>query len=172
MASSFQGVITNVGVLAPAKAKNKADYHEIYNEHCHRIYSLAFWITDHEPGAEQLSRNTFLRAFAWHSLPKAEQIDHAFLAEVRELMPVGELVLHSNASVLNAKLRGNMKRIHLERAVVQLPVTEKLIFLFHDVEGYEHARIASLLGISENESALGLHQARVFIREYVARMQS
>jgi len=172
MASSFQGVITNAGVFAPARAKNKADYHEIYNEHCHRIYSLAFWITDHEPGAEQLSRNTFLRAFACHSLPKAEQIDHAFLAEVRELLPVGELVLRSNACVLNAKLRGNMKRIHLERAVVQLPVTEKLIFLFHDVEGYEHARIASLLGISESESALGLHQARVFIREYVARMQS
>jgi RNA polymerase sigma-70 factor (ECF subfamily) len=64
-----------------------------------------------------------------------------------------------------------MKRVHLERAVVQLPATEKLIFLFHDVEGYEHLSIARLLGISEDESKLGLHQARVFVREFVSRMQ-
>jgi RNA polymerase sigma-70 factor, ECF subfamily len=172
MASSFQGVITNAGVFVPAKVKNRADYQEIYNEHCHRIYSLAFWITDHEPGAEQLSGNTFLRAFAWHYRPEAEQVDQAFVAEIRELMPVGELVLRNNAAPGISSVRARMKRIHLERAVVQLPVTEKLIFLFHDVEGYEHARIASLLGISENESAFGLHQARVFIREQVARMQN
>lgn len=172
MASSFQGVITNAGVFAPAKVKNKANYQEIYNEHCHRIYSLAFWITDHEPGAEEVSRNTFLRAFACHGLPVAEQIDQAFLAEVRELMPVGQLVLHASASPSSGSVRGNMKRVHLERAVVELPATEKLIFLFHDVEGYQHGRIARLLGISENESAYGLHQARIFIREQVSRMQN
>jgi DNA-directed RNA polymerase specialized sigma24 family protein len=53
---------------------------------------------------------------------------------------------------------------------VQLPATEKMIFLMHDVESYEHDRIARLLGISEEESKLGLHQARVQIRELIARM--
>lgn len=172
MASSFQGVITGAGIFVPAKEKNRAEYQKIYNEHCHRIYSLAFLITDHEPGAEQLSTNAFLRAFARHHQPQGEQIDQAFLAEVRELMPVGDLVLRNHPSSGVSSFRARMKRVHLERAVVQLPVTEKLIFLFHDVEGYEHARIARLLGISENESAFGLHQARVFIREQVARMQN
>lgn len=172
MASSFQGVIASAGLFAPAREKERAAYSEIYNEHCHRIYSLAFWMTDHEPGAEQLAANTFLRAFACHRHPQQEQIDQAFLAEVRELTPLGRLVLKSNASAASARIRGNMKRIHLERAVVQLPATEKLIFLLHDVEGYEHARIARLLGISEDESSFGLHAARVFIREQVARMQN
>lgn len=141
----------------------------IYNENCHRIYSLAFWMTDNELTAEQLSANTFLRAFAGANPPTTESIDRAFLAEVRELVPVGPLTLNCVASS-DIRVQGNIKRIHLERAVVKLPATEKMIFLMHDVEGYQHERIAHLLGISEEESQIGLHQARVQIRELVAQM--
>jgi len=172
MASSFQGVIENAGFLNPAVRKQKAEYSQIYSEHCHRIYSLAFWMTDHELAAEHLAAHTFLRAFAGASQPQAEHIDQAFLAEVRELTPLGTLSLNGNASVGTRSVLGNMKRVHLERAVVQLPATEKLIFLLYDVEGYEHRRIAGLLGITEDESRFGLHQARVQVRELVAGMQS
>ncbi len=68
---------------------------QIYDEHCHRIYSLAFWMTDNELTAEQLSANTFLRAFASSAEPKTEQIDQAFLAEIRELTTIGTLTLNS-----------------------------------------------------------------------------
>jgi RNA polymerase sigma-70 factor (ECF subfamily) len=54
--------------------------------------------------------------------------------------------------------------------VVQLPPTERLVFLLHDVEGYEHARIARMLGLSENESRYGLHQARLRLRQLLARL--
>jgi RNA polymerase sigma-70 factor (ECF subfamily) len=169
MASSFQGVMGNLMVFAPAAERERAEYSEIYNEHCHRIYSLAFYVTDNELTAEQLAANTFLRAFAHTRKPATEHVDHAFLAEVRELMPVGTLTLSPVASSEATNIRGNIKRVHLERAVVQLPATEKLVFLFHDVEGYEHSRIGALLGINAEESALALHNARVQIRELVAR---
>lgn len=171
MASFFQGVIENAVVFAPATERTRAEYTEIYNEHCHRIYSLAFWMTDHELAAEQLAANTFLRAFSSGAAPTQEQIDHAFLNEVRELTVVGSLTLNSPISPDLPSIRGNVKRVHLERAVVQLPATEKLVFLLHDVEGYQHERIGKLLGITVDESKFGLHQARVQIRELVARMQ-
>jgi len=145
-------------------------YNEIYNENCHRIYSLAFWMTDNELAAEQLSANVFLRAFATVNQPTQDHIDRALLAEVREFVPVGSLTLNCAVSPEIQSVHGNVKRIHLERAVVQLPATERMIFLLHDVEGYEHGRIARLLGISEPESKLGLHQARVQVRELIARM--
>ena len=50
-------------------------------------------------------------------------------------------------------VRTNTHARRLERAVVQLPATEKMIFLMHDVERYEHARIANLLGIAEDVGA-------------------
>ena len=168
--SSNLGVMSNLGILIPAVESRTAEYNRIYNENCHRIYSLAFWMTDNELTAEQLSANVFLRAFVCNASPTTDQIDHAFLAEVREFTPVGTLTLNCAASSSTANVRGNMKRVHLERAVVQLPATEKLIFLLHDVEGYEHQKIARLLGMNEQESQFGLHQARVLVRELVSQM--
>jgi len=169
MASSFPGAISQAGILIPALESKKTQYNKIYKEHCHRIYSLAFWMSDHELVAEQLSERTFLRAFASSDYPRAEQIDQAFMAELRDLVPVNAPDLNTAPSVATRPC-GNVKRVHLERAVVQLPAAEKLIFLLHDVEGYEHDRISCLLAISEDDSRLGLHQARLRIRELLARI--
>jgi RNA polymerase sigma-70 factor (ECF subfamily) len=169
MASSFPGVISQAGILVPALESKKTEYHKIYNEHCHRIYSLAFWMSDHELVAEQISERTFLRAFASSDYPRAEQIDQAFLAELRDLFPVDGLG-HNIPPPAATRLCGNIKRVHLERAVVQLPAAEKLIFILHDVEGYEHGRISRLLAISEDDSRLGLHQARLRIRELLTKI--
>lgn len=166
--SSNLGVMSNLGILIPAVESRTAEYSRIYNENCHRIYSLAFWMTDNELTAEQLAANVFLRAFARNASPTTDQIDLAFLAEIREITLVGTLTLNCSAS--STSIRGNMKRVHLERAVVQLPATEKLIFLLHDVEGYEHQKIARLLGMNEQESQFGLHQARILVRELVSQM--
>jgi len=168
--SSSLGVINNLGIFTPAVESRTAQYDEIYGEHCHRIYSLAFWMTDNELSAEQLAENTFLRAFALSPAPRTDQIDYAFLAEIRELTRVGELTLNCGAVTESTNVRGNVKRVHLERAVVQLPATEKLIFLLHDVEGYTHHRIARLIGVDVKESQFGLHQARLRVRELVSRM--
>jgi DNA-directed RNA polymerase specialized sigma24 family protein len=168
--SSSLGVISNLGILAPAVERRASQYDEIYQEHCHRIYSLAFWMTDNELTAEQLAGNTFLRAFALSVVPGNEQIDQAFLAEIREITQVGTLTLNCEVCPETRSVRGNVKRVHLERAVVQLPATEKLIFLLHDVEGYTHERIARLLGMEVQESQFGLHQARLQMRELVSRM--
>src|SRR5205807_9838979 len=126
---------TAINRLAPyisiVESQVTTPYEQVYNENCHRIYSLAFWMTDNELTAEQLSANTFLRAFATLNHPTQDHIDRAFLAEVRELVPVGPLTLHCTASPQTQSIHGNVKRIHLERAVVELPATEKMIFLLH-----------------------------------------
>jgi RNA polymerase sigma-70 factor (ECF subfamily) len=161
--------VINLGILATVENR-AAKYDAVYGEHCHRIYSLAFWMTDNELTAEQLSSNTFLRAFASSAEPQTEQIDQAFLAEIRELTTIGTLTLNSIASAETKNVCGNVKRVHLERAVVELPATEKMIFLFHDVEGYTHEKIARLLGLDVKESQFGLHQARLQLRELISRM--
>jgi RNA polymerase sigma-70 factor, ECF subfamily len=170
MASSFL-TIGRVGVFNPGLENQTAQFSRIYNENCHRVYSLAFWMTDHEQVAEQVAANAFLRAFASGRPPSAEQIDRALLEELRELVAMEGLTLCCNSSAQSGSIGRNMKRVHLERAVVQLPATEKLIFLLHDVEGYAHAGIARLLGITEADCRLGLHQARLRIRELVTQIQ-
>ena len=167
--SSSLGVMSNYGILVRDAESPAAEYSRVYNEHCHRIYSLAFWMTDNEVIAEQLAANVFLQVFTRSTSPSPELIDFAFVSTVREFATLGDLSLNCSAS--GSGIRGNIKRVHLERAVVQLPATEKLIFLLHDVEGYDHPKISRLLGMKEKDSQYGLHQARVQIRELVSRMQ-
>ena len=170
MASTFPAAISNASIFSHAFESEKEIFRRIYSEHCHRIYSLAFWMTDHELVAEQVAAKTFLRAFAAGSR-SAEEIDQAFLSEIRELVPVDGLTLRCEIAARTGAVNRNVRRCDLEGALVQLPAMEKMIFLLHDVEGYEHYRIARLLDITHNDSRFGLHQARLRIRELLGQIQ-
>lgn len=167
MATSFPAAM-NATLVFPAAQREQVSYSAIYEEHCHRIYSLAFWMTGNELMAEDLATNTFLRTFSGTQTATADHIDRAFLSEVRELCAVGILTLHPSLELDAPRIYGNIKRTHLEHAVLELPATEKLVFLLHDVEGYSHQQIGRLIGMTEEECQFGLHQARLRIRQLVA----
>ncbi len=173
MANSIQEAkITGFAAYLPKVAQGSLeDYQEVFERNRHRIYSFAFWMTDNELAAQELQENTFRRAFAAGEVPAIEAIDKAFLTELRELMAIGVISLDCGVATEVSDVRSNVKRVHLERAVVQLPATERLIYVMHDGEGYCHERIGAMLGLTEKESKFGLHQARVRIRELVAQMK-
>jgi DNA-directed RNA polymerase specialized sigma24 family protein len=170
MASAYREAnFTDFATYLPAVA-DRARYEEIYEQNRHRVYSLAFWMTDSEIAAEEVLDSTFRRVFAMSDAASPELIDRALIASLREFMPLGVLTLNICEVSTAPNLRGNVKRVHLERAVVQLPHTERLAFLMHDVERCEHDRIARLLGISEEESQFAVHQARLRMRELLSEM--
>jgi RNA polymerase sigma-70 factor (ECF subfamily) len=171
MSESIQAKIARFAAYLPARQANLDEFKKVYEANRHRVYSFAFWMTDNEIAAEELSENTFRRVFALSEVPNEEIVDRLLLAEVRELGPVGVLTLDCGVTNEVESIRSNVKRIHLERAVVQVPSTERMIFVMHDGEGYSHERIARTLGISEDESRQGLHQARLRIRQLVAEMK-
>jgi RNA polymerase sigma-70 factor, ECF subfamily len=166
-----QAKFSGYATILPSIASERADiFQAIFEANRHRIYALAFWMTDNELTAEELMRLTFCRGFAYASEPTAEALDQALVTELRDLMPMGALTLDEGVCSAAPSVRRNTLRVHLERAVVQLPATERMIFLLHDVEGYDHARIARTLGISEDESQNGVHQARLRMRNLLAKM--
>jgi RNA polymerase sigma-70 factor (ECF subfamily) len=140
----------------------------VYDTNKDRIYALAFWMTGNELQAEEVLERAFVRAFLQGELPGEEMLDRALLAEIREFAPVGTLTLDHQQCSEVLSVRGNVKRFDLERAVLQVPATERLIYLMHDGEGYSHARIARTLGISEQDSRRGLHQGRLEMRSLLA----
>ena len=144
-------------------------YNETYEQNRHRVYALAFWMTDNELDAAELMSQTFCRAFAKGDTPTAEEIDRCLVSQLREYMPLGTITLNCAPCERALSVRRNILRVDLERAVVQLPPTEKMVFLMHDVESYDHARIARTLGLSEEESRIGVHQARLRMRELLTK---
>jgi DNA-directed RNA polymerase specialized sigma24 family protein len=170
MSSRVEGI--QLAALLPivqhAEQTSVDHYRDIFEGNRHRVYSLSFYMSDNELTAEELMTNTFCRAFAASHKPSAESIDRALVTELRELTPIGNLTVQCQPATQVNQIRRNTRRADLERAVVQLPSTERLIFLMHDVENYDHARIARTIGISETESKAGLFQARLKLRELLA----
>jgi RNA polymerase sigma-70 factor (ECF subfamily) len=172
MASIFQQAkISGYATFLPAVAPERVEkFQAIFEEHRRRIYALAFWMTDNELTAENFMHLAFCRAFAHSAEPNGEGLDRALITELREQMPIGVLTVDEGICCTAPSVRENTLRVHLERAVVQLPATERMVFLLHDVEGYGHARVARTLRITEDESQTGLHQARLRLRNLLATM--
>jgi RNA polymerase sigma-70 factor (ECF subfamily) len=55
-----------------------------------------------------------------------------------------------------------------EAALEKLPDGAREIFVLHDVEGYKHREIGTLLGISTGTSKAQLHRARMMLRRFLA----
>lgn len=58
-----------------------------------------------------------------------------------------------------------LARLTIESALARLSVEHRTVFLLKEVEGYDHAEIAELLGISVANSEVRLHRARRQLRE-------
>src|SRR5436190_12349946 len=59
---------------------------------------------------------------------------------------------------------GEVDKLDLERAIARLPEGAKAVFVLHDIEGFQHQEIASILGISEGTSRSQVHKARLRVR--------
>jgi RNA polymerase sigma-70 factor, ECF subfamily len=55
-------------------------------------------------------------------------------------------------------------RLSIEQAISDLPAGYRLIFVLHDIEGYQHNEIASMLDCSIGNSKSQLHKARLKLR--------
>lgn len=156
-------------IIQRAQQTSVDHYRDVFEGNRHRVYSLSYYMTNNELTAEEVMSNTFCRAFAASHKPDAETIDRALVKELRELTPIGNLTVRCEPAAQVNQVRRNTRRADLEAAVVQLAATERLIFLMHDVENYDHCRIARTIGITEVESRAGLFQARLKLRELLAK---
>src|ERR1700733_14600050 len=95
MASTVQNVmVSNQMAFLPTFAQPSVNpFKSIYEGNRHRVYAIAFWMTDSELQAEQLLETTFVRAFANNDAPTEEQIDNALIAQLREDYSIGTLTL-------------------------------------------------------------------------------
>jgi RNA polymerase sigma-70 factor (ECF subfamily) len=63
------------------------------------------------------------------------------------------------------RLRSSIDRLMLQDALEELPPGYRLVFLLHDVHGYEHQEIAEILSCSVGNCKSQLHKARLKLRK-------
>ena len=57
--------------------------------------------------------------------------------------------------------------LDFEAAIGQLPEGARQVFVLYEVEGYPHAEIGEMMGISPGTSKSQLHRARMILRDYL-----
>jgi len=171
--------------LAAAQQGDHLAFARIYSQHKRRIYSLCLRMVGNVAEAEDLAQEAFLQlhrkiatfrgdsAFStWlHRLSinvvlmhlRKKNLALVSLDEVMEPSPEEGPGRSFGATDLN--LAGSIDRLALENAVADLPAGYRLIFILHDIEGYEHNEIASMLDCSIGNSKSQLHKARLKLRD-------
>jgi RNA polymerase sigma-70 factor, ECF subfamily len=144
---------------------------DVYETHKHRTYAVAYYMMGNEIEAEQVTQETFVRAFRQAEEPDGRCVDCALVSELRERMPLDEQAAPAEALPAQALGGRNVKRTEMEEALKELPPNERMVFLLRDVEGYDADRVAALLEISRQQVERTLFSARIRMRTVLARMQ-
>jgi RNA polymerase sigma-70 factor (ECF subfamily) len=161
-------------------------FERIYRLHGRRVYSLCLRMVGNTAEAEDLAQEAFLQLFRKIHTFRGESAFSTWLHRLtvnvvlmrlrKKALPESSLDemtepeedsggTRRDVGGPDPLLSGSIDRVHLHRAIEQLPPGYKMVFVLHDMQGYEHNEIASLMGCSVGNSKSQLHKARMRLRE-------
>ncbi|HSJ24741.1 MAG TPA: sigma-70 family RNA polymerase sigma factor [Longimicrobiales bacterium] len=159
-----------------ARTGDARAFERIYRRHAARIHSLcARMLTPGE--ADDAAQEVFIRAWRKLHLFRGESAFSTWLHRLAINLVLGRRTTQANYTArfgadtegLDAASRRDRPdlRMDFEAAMQTLPDGAKKVFVLHDVEGYTHEEIGTMLGITAGTSKSQLHRARMTLRQYL-----
>jgi RNA polymerase sigma-70 factor (ECF subfamily) len=163
--------------VALAAAGDVRAFERVYRTHLPRVNSLVRRMTAGRD-SDELTQDVFVRlwqkigsfrgdsAFStWLHRLAVNVVIERFRSDAtrRSRLHDGEAIFET----LAAPRRSGDLSMDFETALARLPDGAREIFVLHDVEGYKHHEIASLLEISAGTSKAQLHRARMMLRKHL-----
>ncbi|MFZ0804685.1 MAG: sigma-70 family RNA polymerase sigma factor [Candidatus Sulfotelmatobacter sp.] len=179
------------GAIERAKHGDAEAFQALYDRHKRRVYSLCLRMTANTAEAEDLTQEAFLQLYRKIATFRGESAFSTWLHRLsvnvvlmhlrKKSLPVVSLEETTQGSgeedapkkdfgADDLALAGSLDRLQLQRAVDDLPPGYRMIFVLHDIQGYEHNEIAAMVGCSVGNSKSQLHKARMKLRDML-RMQ-
>jgi RNA polymerase sigma-70 factor (ECF subfamily) len=177
--------MTEAEAIDRAKGGDAEAFEGLYGLHKRRVYSLCLRMTGNTAEAEDLTQEAFLQLYRKIATFRGESAFSTWLHRLsvnvvlmhlrKKSLPVVSLEETTQGGEEDAPkkdfgaedlaLAGSIDRLHLQKAVDDLPPGYRTIFVLHDVEGYEHNEIATIVGCSIGNSKSQLHKARMKLRD-------
>jgi RNA polymerase sigma-70 factor (ECF subfamily) len=141
--------------------------HRFFRDYYPNVYRYLLWLTGRPEAAEDLSQETFVRA--WRSLPTFDdraplrawlhRIAHReFLRSLRNQR--SHVALDEVGEAPAACLTGWMEAVELRAIIRKLPVEEAEMLVLHYLEGYTSEEIARIVGAPAGTVRYRLSMAR------------
>jgi RNA polymerase sigma-70 factor (ECF subfamily) len=167
--------VDDAALVAAAKLGDSEALRALYERHAVRVYAVVRRIAPDDSLADDWAQETWVRAFRGLSSFRG---DSAFgtwvlriainsaLHEARRVRRrwYGEVALDPATAGVERPTEPVL-RTRLERALAELPEGMRRILVLHDVEGYDHEEIATILGNRASTCRSQLFKARAKMRE-------
>jgi RNA polymerase sigma-70 factor, ECF subfamily len=150
---------------------DESSFRTLYRRHTSLLYRIAYRMVADADQAADIVQDTWLRAaqglpsFRWQS-SLATWLVGIVVNRSREEIRRTSNEPQAQSDLLEPVARNSepWQRLHLERAIAQLPEGYRAILLLYDVEGYSHEEIAQALEIEVSTSRSQLARARAAMR--------
>lgn len=153
-------------------------FEAIYRVHSPRVYALCLRLSDGgSMDASELMQDVFIRAWrglgtfrgdcaftSWlHRLAVNAMLETA-RSEKRRTARVLPMKDPDSIGAYSASVTPDLQ-MDLERAIGKLPRRARMVFVLHDIEGYQHHEIADQMGTAVGTVKAQLHRARKLLIE-------
>ena len=176
--------LTEPEAIRRAQDGDALAFEYLYKSHSRRVYSLCLRMLKNTSEAEDLTQQVFLRLFCKIGTFRGDSrfstwlhrvTVNAVLMHPRRRKPTEVLADSLEHATVpgddprelgsgDTSMLGAIDRLNLMSAIRKLPAGYKRLFLLHDVMGYMHSEIASLVGCSVGCSKSQVHKARKRLR--------
>ncbi|RPI13559.1 MAG: RNA polymerase sigma factor [Ignavibacteriae bacterium] len=158
-------------------------FKELFEKYVNRIYAFCMRISSNPQVAEELTQDVFVKAWekldtfrgdsqfsTWlHSIAVNEflmykRTQKRFLQRVVQTDNINQYDISTERHEYHFNTN-----IDIENAISTLPEQAKIVFILHDVHGYQHKEIAEIADIEIGTSKAHLHRARKLLREELSK---
>jgi RNA polymerase sigma-70 factor, ECF subfamily len=188
--TSEEGRMAEAETIRRAQQGEAEAFEQLYRLHSRKVYLLCLHMVGNPADAEDLTQDAFLQSFRKIQTFRGDSAFSTWLHRLTvnivlmrcrkkkiTVCPMDE-VMKSDAESgapgheigeRDLRLAGVIDRLNLKRALAQMPSGYRAVFILHDIQGYAHNEIASILGSSSGNSKSQLNRARRRLRELLHR---
>ncbi len=175
-------------LVARAQRGEERAFATLFEAHKRGVYSLCLRMTHSPADAEDLTQEAFLQVFRKIATFRGEStfstwlyrlVVNGVLMHLRKKrlphVPLDEVDTSREERATrqygddNQRLMRTIDRIHLSKAITQLPRGYRTALVLFDLEGYDHNEIARMMNWSVGNSKSQLHKARRKLRDWLQR---
>ena len=169
---------SDASLVARVRMGDSAAFEVLLRRHFRAAYLVALARVGERADAEDVCQEAFLRS--WESILECRDpsrfcawlirivrntaLNRREYLDVRATESFDDLMPYASASRTDHRSDQEELRVTLQRALAQLPVTQREVVLLHDLEGLAHGEVAGRLDISVLMSRRHLSDARKRLR--------
>jgi RNA polymerase sigma-70 factor (ECF subfamily) len=152
---------------------------ELYNRHKNKVYALALRMTNNVQDAEDIVQEIFIQVYRKIADFRGDAAFSSWLYRVATNVTLSALRRRKQHTrdfpIEEMQTTGHQPRSQttkllkpfLEEAITSLPPKSRMVFVLHDIQGFQHDEIASMLHCSVGTSKSQLHKARAQLRKFL-----